>query len=321
MAGARAVEEHLARTGQTGEVIWNSATGRNRVRWELGNARPLVSIIVPTRDGRSLIRCLDSVRRQTTYENFEILVVDNGSATAPTLDYLHAHEREITVLRDERPFNYSALNNTAAQRAQGELLLLLNDDVEVMAGDWLSEMVGQILRSGVGVVGAKLNYPNGTIQHAGVTLGIYGVAGHLHRGVDRFDLGYFGDLALTRCVSAVTGACMLVRREVWDDLGGLDASDLAVAFNDIDFCLRAQEAGWTVIWTPFAELVHHESIFAGTRRRGASCRSLRREVDYMLRRWAHLLRDDPAYNPNLTLMGEHATLAWPPRVNRIPDDR
>ena len=317
VAGVRAVEEHLARTGQTGHVNWNPATGRNRVRWELGDDRPLVSIIIPTRDGRSLSRCLDSVRRQTTYDNYEVLVIDNGSRTALTLDYLQAHESVVTVIRDEQSFNYSALNNVAAARAQGELLLLLNDDVEVMGGDWLEEMVTQVLRPGVGIVGAKLNYPNGTIQHAGVTLGVYGVAGHLHRGVDRFDLGYLGDLAITRQVSAVTGACMLVRREVWADLGGLDAQNLAVAFNDVDFCLRAREAGWAVIWTPFAELIHHESISRGRDDVGPRAEEFLREVEYMKRRWADALRNDPAYNPNLTLLGEHAELAWPPRVSYI----
>ncbi len=169
----------------------------------------------------------------------------------------------ITIIRDERPFNYSALNNVAAEQAGGELLCCSTTTSRSMGGDWLEEMVSQILQAGVGIVGAKLDYPDGTIQHAGVTLGIDGVAGHLHRGADRFDLGYFGDLALTRRVSAVTGACMLIRRDVWDDLGGLDATDLAVAFNDIDFCLRAQESGWAVIWTPFAELIHHESISRG----------------------------------------------------------
>ncbi len=258
-AGVRAVEEHLVRTGQNGTVTWNPATGRNRVRWDLGDDHPLVSIIIPTRDGRSLIRCIDSVRRQTTYERYEILVIDNGSRTAPTLDFLRGYEQVVKVIRDERPFNYSALHNSAIVQAQGELILLLNDDVEVMGSDWLDEMVAQVMRPGVGIVGAKLDYPNGAIQHAGVTLGIHGVAGHLHKGVDRFDLGYFGDLALTRQVSAVTGACMLVRRKLWDDLQGLDA-ELAVAFNDIDFCLRAREAEWSVIWTPFAELIHHESI-------------------------------------------------------------
>jgi GT2 family glycosyltransferase len=319
-AGVRAVEEHLARTGQAGQVTWNSATGRNRVKWDVEKHRPLVSIIIPTRDGRSLIRCLDSVRRQTTYDNYEILVVDNGSRTAPTLDYLQAHESVISVIRDERPFNYSALNNAAAEHANGELLLLLNDDVEVMGGDWLEEMVSQVLRPGVGIVGAKLDYPNGTIQHAGVTLGIYGVAAHVHKGVDRFDLGYFGDLALTRQVAAVTGACMLIRKSVWDDLGGLDEQNLAIAFNDIDFCLRAREAGSVVIWTPFAELIHHESISRGRDDLGPRADEFLREVEYMKRRWAHVLRNDPAYNPNLTLLGEDAGLAWPPRVSYLRGD-
>jgi glycosyltransferase involved in cell wall biosynthesis len=312
-SGVRAVEEHLARTGRYGQVIWNPATGRNRVRWDIGDPHPLVSIIIPTRDGKGLLRCLDSVRRQTAYEPYEILVVDNGSRGASTLNYLRAHEGAIKVIRDERPFNYSALNNAAVAQAEGDLLLLLNDDIEVMGGDWLDEMVGQIQRPNVGIVGAKLDYPDGTIQHAGVTLGIYGVAGHLHKGVDRFDLGYFGDLALTRQVSAVTGACMLVRRNLWNELGGLDAENLAIAFNDIDFCLRAREAGWAVIWTPFAELIHHESISRGPDDLGPRADEFRREVRFMKDRWGHLLRNDPAYNPNLTLLGEHAELSWPPR--------
>jgi GT2 family glycosyltransferase len=316
-AGLRAVTEHLVRTGQRGEVTWSPATGRNRVRWELGDDHPLVSIIVATRDGRSLMRCIDSVRRQTAYANYEILVIDNGSRTSPALDYLRTHEQSIRVVRDERPFNYSALHNAAVQHASGDLFLLLNDDVEVLDGGWLGEMVTQAQKSGVGIVGAKLNYPNGTIQHAGVTLGIFGVAGHIHRGVDRFDLGYFGDLALTRRVSAVTGACMLVRRKVWEDLGGLDAEQLAIAFNDIDFCLRALEAGWAVIWTPFAELIHHESISRGRDDLGPRADEFRREVAYMESRWMHLLRNDPAYNPNLSLLSEHAELAWPPRVSYV----
>jgi GT2 family glycosyltransferase len=316
-AGLRAVTEHLARTGQRGEVTWSPATGRNRVRWELGDDLPLVSIIVATRDGRSLMRCIDSVRRQTAYTNYEILVIDNGSRTAPALDYLRAHEQSIKVIRDERHFNYSALHNAVVQHARGDLFLLLNDDVEVLDGGWLEEMVTQVQKSGVGIVGAKLNYPNGTIQHAGVTLGIFGVAGHIHRGVDRFDLGYFGDLALTRRVSAVTGACMLVRRKVWEDLGGLDAEQLAIAFNDIDFCLRALEAGWAVIWTPFAELIHHESISRGRDDLGPRADEFRREVACMESRWMHLLRNDPAYNPNLSLLSEHAELAWPPRVSYV----
>ena len=189
VAGDHAVEEHLARTRQTGEVNWNSATGRNRVHWEMSDDRPCVSIIIPTRDRRGLHRCLDSVRHQTAYDNFEILVVNNGDLTIPTLDYLQMYESVIGVLRGEQFFNYSALNNRAAEEARSELLLLLNDDVEVIGGDWLEEMVTRALRPGVGIIGAKLDYRNGTIQHAGVTHGMYGVTGHLREGVDRFALG------------------------------------------------------------------------------------------------------------------------------------
>jgi GT2 family glycosyltransferase/SAM-dependent methyltransferase len=314
-AGVRAVEEHLTRLGRSGDVSWLPATQRNRVTWRITEQPPLVSIIIPTRNGRYLARCIDSVRRLTTYADYEILVVDNGSLERGSLHYLRVHENDTTVIRDERPFNYSALNNMAAGHARGELICLLNDDVEAMGGEWLEEMVAQIIQPDVGIVGAKLNYQNGTIQHAGVTLGIHGVAGHLHRGAERFDLGYFGDLALVRRVSAVTGACMLIRKEVWTQLGGLDEKNLSIAFNDVDFCLRAGEVGWKVMWTPFAELTHHESISRGPDDVGPRAEEFKLEVDYMKKRWADVLHCDPAYNPNLTLLAEHATLAWPPRVS------
>jgi GT2 family glycosyltransferase len=273
-----------------------------------------VSIIIPTKDGRVLERCIDSLLSFTTYPNFEITVVDNGSQQTSTLDYLREHEGQLTVIRDERPFNYSALNNAAVARVSGSVICLLNDDTEVISGDWLEEMVSQLLQPGVGAVGAKLYYPDGRIQHAGVILGIGGVAGHSHRLTDRLSPGYFGRLFVAQNVSAVTGACMVVRREAWAEMGGLDEEHLAVAFNDVDFAIRLGQAGWRIVWTPYAEMYHHESISRGPETVGDRVHDFPREVRYVESRWAAVLRNDPAYNPNLTLVTEDFALAWPPRV-------
>ena len=196
-------------------------------------------------------------------------------------------------------------------RCSGEAVCLLNDDTEVTSGGWLSEMVGQLLQPEVGAVGAKLYYDDGTIQHAGVVLGVGGVAGHAYRRAEGSSAGQMGRLHLAQTMSAVTGACMLVRRRAWDDVGGLEEEHLAVAFNDVDFCLRLGRAGWRVVWTPAAELVHHESVSRGseTRRRAAFAA----ESQYMEWRWGPMLRADPSYNPNLTLVAEDFSPAWPPR--------
>jgi len=314
-AGRRAVTDHLARTGRAGQVRRVGKSGHNRVTWALPDPLPLVSIIVPTRDGTLLQRCLDSVLSFTTYPNFEVVVVDNSSRTLSTLGYLQAIDDRLTVIRDERPFNYSAINNSAVRQATGEIVCLLNDDTEVISGDWLTEMVGHVLQPGVGAVGAKLYYDNGRIQHAGVILGILGVAGHSHRMFDRLESGYFGRLQVAQNVSAVTAACVVVRRSAWEHVGGLDEANLAVAFNDVDFCLRLREAGWGVVWTPNAELFHHESISRGPDDQGHRVSEFAREGDYMQKRWGpSVLRFDPFYNPNLSLDAEDFSLAWPPRV-------
>jgi GT2 family glycosyltransferase/cyclopropane fatty-acyl-phospholipid synthase-like methyltransferase len=315
-AGRRAVEDHLARTGRAGRVSRIAKSGHNRVIWADPGTQPLVSIVIPTRDGRLLQRCIESVLTFTTYPNFEILVVDNSSRTLPTLQYLRAYDDRVTVVRDERPFNYAAINNAAVRRASGDVVCLLNDDTEVIAGDWLTEMVGHLLQPGVGGVGAKLYYDDGRIQHAGVVLGIGGVAGHSHRFFDRLSSGYFGRLQVAHNVSAVTAACMAVRREAWDAVGGLDEVNLPIAFNDVDFCIRLREAGWGIVWTPYAELFHHESISRGPDDVGPRAPEFARETDYIKRRWGPAtLRSDPYYNPNLSLVAEDFSLAWPPRTS------
>ena len=316
-SGLRAVVDHLERTHQDATVATIPALGWNRVRWPLPDEPPLVSIIVPTRDGKWLERCLTSVWGLTTYPNYEVVVVDNGSASHKTLAFLQVNEGRLTVIRDDRAFNYSRLNNEAVARARGSIVCLLNDDTEVITPDWLDEMVAQVLRPGVGAVGAKLYYDNGTVQHAGVVLGIGGVAGHVHRGLDRLEIGYFGRAVCVQQLSAVTGACMVVRREAWEQVSGLNETDLAIGYNDVDFCLRLGEAGWTVTWTPYAELYHHESLTRGSDVEGANAERLSAEGRYMHEIWGMRLREDRAYNPNLTLVYEDFSLAFPPRIGRV----
>ncbi|MGH9021052.1 MAG: glycosyltransferase family 2 protein [Acidimicrobiales bacterium] len=241
-AGRRAVAAALARRGVAAEVVEVEATGFAEVRFALPTDPPLVTIMVPTRDGRLLERCLDSVLERTTYPNFEVVVIDNGSVKESTARYLGRLDERVRVVRDDRPFNYSALHNAAVPSCRGSVLVLLNDDTEVLDGWWLDAMVAQLLQPGVGAVGAKLVYPDGRIQHAGVVLGPNALAGHVGQFTSRHDKGYFGRTALASEFQAVTAACLAVRRDTWERLEGLD-EDLRVAFNDIDFCLRVREAG------------------------------------------------------------------------------
>ena len=316
-AGHRAVSESLERRAMQATVIPIPALGWNRISWTLPDSLPLVTIIIPTRDGVWLERCLRSLWTFTTYGNYEVLVIDNGSTSQKTLEFLRQNDGRLQVFRDERPFSYSGLNNAAVLQANGSILCLLNDDTEVRAPDWLDEMVGQVLQDGVGAVGAKLLYDDGTVQHAGVVLGVGGVGGHAHRGLDRSEIGYWGRAACAQHFSAVTGACMVVRREAWEEVGGLEDENLSIAYNDVDLCLRLAEAGWRIVWTPFAELTHHESVSRGPDHEGANAVRLSHEGRYMHERWGVLLRNDPAYNPNLSLTREDFSLACPPRVGYV----
>jgi GT2 family glycosyltransferase len=316
-AGERSVQDQMDRLGTAGEVLPVRSTGWNRVKWAMPDELPLVSIVIPTRDGTYLHRCLDSIRFRTTYPNLEIIVVDNGSLTFSVLEYLRVNESWLTVIRDERPFNYAEINNQAVTQSNGDVICLLNDDTEVLNGDWLDEMVAQLMQPSIGAVGAKLYYPDGRIQHAGVILGMLGIAGHALRLCDRLSFADQGRMQLPRCYSAVTAACMAVRREAWDHVGGMDGVNLPVAFNDIDFCLRLGEAGWRVVFTPYAELIHHESISRGSDLEGERAPKFENEKRYMHDRWGPLLANDPAYNPNLSLIDEFLPLAWPPRAPRL----
>jgi GT2 family glycosyltransferase len=258
--------------------------------------------------------CIESIFERTTYPSFEVVVVDNQSSDPRAIAYLAGlgeHER-IRVLRYDTPFNYSAINNFAVRESDGDVIGLINNDIEVISPDWLEEMVSQAVRPEIGAVGAMLYYPNDTIQHAGVVLGVHGVAAHLYSGMPRGYPGHGGRARVVQSLSAVTGACLVVRRDAYDRVGGLDES-LKVAFNDIDFCLRLREAGYRNIWTPFAELYHHESASRGSEDTEEKKRRFTQEVDLMLQRWGAQLQSDPAYNVNLSLASLCCEMSSPPR--------
>lgn len=280
-------------------------------------ADPLVSLIIPTRNQAALVRqCIDSILQKTRYPHYEILLVDNGSddpeALACFADY--ARHPAVRLIRDDRPFNYSALNNAAVDVARGSLIGLVNNDIEVITPEWLDEMVAIALRPGVGAVGAKLWYPDDRLQHGGVITGFRGVAGHAHWGLGRTDGGYRDRALLPQALSAVTAACLVLRRSAFDAVGGLDAENLAVAFNDVDLCLKLHAYGLRNVWTPYAELYHHESASRGLDTTPAKKARFDAEVAHMHARWGARLQEDPHYNANLCMEHDSFLLADPPRI-------
>lgn len=295
--------------------------GTFRVRYPLPPSPPKATLIIPTRDGyRVLRRCIDSIRECTSYPDWEIIVVDNQSADPSTIAYLAELTRDpqIRVLHYDYPFNHSAINNFAVAHATGDIIGLINDDVEVISPDWLGEMISHAVRPEIGVVGAKLYYDDDRIQHAGVVLGLGGIAGHGHKFFPREAGGYFSRLRAVQQVSAVTAACMVLRRAVYEQVGGMDEKHLAVTFNDVDLCLRIRELGFGILWTPYAELYHHESFSRGEDNTREKRKRFRREAAYMKKKWGEMLKHDPFYNPNLTLQREDFSLAPVPR-RHAPD--
>lgn len=313
-AGTRAVTAALARRGVAGAIEKVNNTGFCRIRYELPEAPPLVSILIPTRDGKFLETCLRSVLGKTTYPNFEVVVIDNGSVKAETAALFAELSDQVVVLRDDSEFNYSALHNRAVPSCKGDVLVLLNDDTEVIDGGWLKEMVALLLQPGNGAVGAKLLYPDGRIQHAGVVLGPLGLADHVGKLEGRMSDGYFGRHHLPSEFSACTAACLAVRRSTWERLGGLEEF-FQVAWNDIDFCLRIRESGEQVAYTPLAELIHYESVSRGLDESGPALKRFAAEVLEMRARWLDRIVVDPYYNPNLSLNRPLWEPAYPPRVS------
>lgn len=311
-AGKQALDDHFKRANiqASAEIL---PSGNYRAHYQL-TEQPLVSLIIPTRNGLKLIeQCIESIVAKSTYKNYEIIVVDNGSDDLEALKYFEkiSSTKLARVLRDDRPFNYSALNNNAIARASGEFVVLVNNDIEVISPDWLEQLLGLALQQGVGAVGARLWYPDNTLQHGGVVLGVGGVAGHSHKYLKQGELGYFSRADVIQTFSAVTAACLMVRKSIYLEVGGLNEKNLAVAFNDVDFCLRVRAAGYRNVWTPYAELYHHESVSRGTEDTPAKQARFSAEVNYMLNTWRESLQSDPAYNPNLTLKYEDFRLQWP----------
>lgn len=321
-AARRAVREHLDRTGAGGADVQprDDETGWVRVVRPAPDPAPLVSVIVPTRDRADLLEaCVTGVLKRTDYPALEVIIADNDSAEPEThaLFARLAADPRVRVLPAPGPFNYSAINNAAVAAARGEVLVLLNNDVAVLQPGWLKAMVAQAVRPEVGAVGARLLYPDGRVQHAGVVLGIGGdppVAGHVCAGAPASDAGYFFNLRLARNVSAVTAACMALRKAVFEQVGGFDAVDLAVAYNDVDLCLKIRAAGLQIIWEPQAELIHQESASRGDDGAPEHAERFGREVAVMRRRWGAVLDADPFYNPNFDRSHGDYRLATPPNL-------
>lgn len=302
-AGHRALVEHIERTGACATVEAASDDQFYRIRPEIGEPRPLVSLIIPIRDKVELLRgCVNSILQKTEYSPYEIVIVDNGSKETKTLDYLKelSKEQNIRVLRYDRPFNYSAINNFAVSRSSGSIVGLINNDIEVISPNWLTEMVSWAIQPDVGCVGAKLYYEDDTIQHAGVIVGLGGVAGHSHKHFPREHLGYFARLKLLQNLSAVTAACLLVRKSVYEEVHGLEEKNLAVAFNDVDLCLKVRKSGYVNVWTPYAELYHLESVTRGAEDDAEKLARFQGEINYMKETWELDRYVDPYYSMHLT---------------------
>ncbi|KWF11271.1 glycosyltransferase family 2 protein [Burkholderia pseudomultivorans] len=307
VAGIKALKDHFFEIGVSDiEVERGIIPNSYHVKW------PLVSLLIPTRDYRKVTEvAVRSILDKTEYRNFEIVIIDNDSVEPETLDFfkeIQESSDKVKVVRYAHPFNYSAINNFGARHASGQILGLVNNDVEVISPGWLTEMVRHVTRKEIGCVGAKLLYSDGSIQHAGVILGIGGVAGHSHKYYPGDHAGYFGRLSLVQNFSAVTAACLLVRREVYDAVEGLNELDLTVAFNDVDFCLRVREKGYRNIWSPYATLFHHESISRGKEDRPEKVKRFNSEVQYMKERWGQKLIDDPCYSKHLSKDRENFTI-------------
>lgn len=303
VAGLRALEEHVERMNIPAKAEEGPGTPCYRLHFFVPEPQPFVSLIVPTRDRVELLRnCVESIREKTTYGNYEILVVDNGSVEEETLAYFSELKKakNVRVLHYDKPFNYSAINNFAVGKAKGSIIGLVNNDIEVISPDWLTEMVSWAVQPDVGCVGAKLYYANDTIQHGGVIVGLGGVACHSHKDFPRDHPGYFYRLKALQNLSAVTAACLLIRKSVFEEVGGLNEVDLTVAFNDVDLCLKAGEAGYSNVWTPYAELYHLESVSRGIDAAPEKMERFSREIAYMQRRWKEIIERDPFYSPNLT---------------------
>ncbi len=302
-AGLKALQDHFFSKEKAVKVEPGLLPNTYKVSYSF-DTEPLVSLIIPTRDGYDILSlCIKSIIEKTTYKNYEIIIVDNQTTDTETLAYfdeLTGTYQHIKIIQYDNVFNYSAINNFAVEYAKGEIIGLINNDVEVISDHWLTEMVQHALRTDIGAVGAKLYYDNNTIQHAGVILGIGGVAGHSHKYFAKDAHGYFSRLKIVQNLSAVTAACLVIRKDLYKQVGGLDEENLKVAFNDVDFCLKVQKEGYRNLWTPYVELYHHESVTRGTEDNEVKRERFKQEVLHMQKKWGRVLEADIYYNRSLT---------------------
>lgn len=319
-ASILALREHVERIGRKAKVTSAPELPQYfRVRFSV-EGDPKVSIIIPTKDKVDLLdQCISSIKNISAYENYEIIVLNNGSVEQSSLDYFNKISKEnVMVINDDLPFNYSRINNLAFSYASGDHICLMNNDIEILSPDWMEEMLSFSQSTDVGCVGARLWYPDDTLQHGGVITGLGGIAGHSHKYLEKGAVGYFGRAALPQALSAVTAACLMIKASIYREVNGLDEG-LSVAFNDVDFCLRVREAGYRNVWTPYAEMYHHESASRGTEDTPEKQARFNGEIAFMKNRWGKLLASDPYYSPNLTIEREDFSFAKTPRVPTIRD--
>jgi O-antigen biosynthesis protein len=310
-AGKKALQEHLKRIGFPSARVEDAFYPTfYQVRYKL-NCSPLVSIIIPNKDhALELEQCINSILQKTVYPHFEIILIENSSREQKTLNLYNQLEKDsrIHLVEWNEPFNYSRLNNWAVRQAKGEIVLFLNNDTQVINIDWLERMLQFAMRPDTGVVGAKLYYPDKSIQHAGVVIGMGGIAGHVYHNFPRQHTGYFGQLMLPHNVSAVTGACMMMRKQIFQEVNGFD-ENYALAFGDVDLCLSILQKGHLNIWTPYAELYHHESKTRGYEDSPEKLERFNHEVNYFKRKWPEWLKKgDMYYNPNLALSDKNFSI-------------
>lgn len=302
-AGVRAVSESIKRQGIKARVSQTLDFGFYKVDYEV-TGEPLVSIIIPNKDGKDTLKaCVDSIFEKSTYKNIELLIVENNSETKEIFEYYKELEKDgrVRIINWKSSFNFSAINNFAVKHAKGDILLFLNNDIEVITPGWIESMLGNVQRKEVGAVGCKLIYPDNTIQHAGIIIGIGGIAGHAFLNMPANRTGYLHRASTQMDVSAVTAACMMMRREVFEEAGGFEEK-LTVAFNDVDLCLRVREKGYLIVYDAYVSMYHFESKTRGAEDTEEKARRFYSEIEFMRSRWAALLkRGDPCYNPNLTL--------------------
>lgn len=305
-AGRRAVQAHFDRIGQKAVIHETGIFVLFRPSIAV-TGEPKVSILIPNKDHIDLLKtCLISIESKSTWKNYEIIIIENNSTDPETFAFYDQIVKEydhIKIVTYSGPFNYPAINNYGARAATGDYLILLNNDTQVRSEAWIEEMLGYCQRENTGIVGARLLYPDDTIQHAGVLIGIRGFAGHVEAGAKRTDSGYFGRIQAVQDISAVTGACLMIRKTVFDEVGGLDES-FAVSLNDVDLCLRVREKGYLIVMNPGAELYHYESKSRGSdeKKDRQNHERFKKEIGHFRKRWKRLLEEgDPYYNPNLSL--------------------